>query len=66
MKLTQTLLLGGFLCLTISGCGSREMGPATSVPKVDPKKLEDQRRQSMEKGGLKVDPSKPPEASGQN
>ncbi len=67
MSLAQKILLCGVLCAGLSGCGGKsELGPATSSPTVDPKKLEDARRQSMEMGKLKNAPqaTAPAPASG--
>lgn len=58
MTLMQKTVLCALLCLSLSACGGKgELGPATTTPKVDPKQMEDFRRQSMERGNLKVDPT---------
>jgi hypothetical protein len=65
MSLAQKVLLCGVLCVTLPGCsGKSELGPATSAPTVDPKKLEDERRKSMEMGKLKNAPQAAPPAAG--
>ena len=63
MSLAQKFLLCGVLCAGLSGCGGKsELGPATSTPTPDPKKLEEARRQSMEMGKLKNAPQATPPA----
>lgn len=61
MTLLQKFAMVGVLTIgltNLSGCGGKtELGPAASTPKVDPKKLEDERRKSMEMGKLKMAPA---------
>lgn len=65
MRISSKLLLCTVLCASVPslpGCGgsSSEIGPATTVPKVDPAKLEAERRKSMEKGGMTGPPPSTP------
>ena len=54
MSVAQSFLLSGLVCVGLSGCGGTpELGPATSTPKVDQKKMEEEMKKSAEKGGFK-------------
>ncbi len=46
-----TLLVLGAACTCLSACGNkRELGPATSTPQVDQKKMEEEMKKSFERG----------------
>ena len=51
MNRVLTILVFGVVCSCLSACGgSRELGTATSTPKVDPKKMEEEMKKSFEMG----------------
>jgi len=54
MNRALTMLIFGAVCTCLSGCGgSPEIGPATSTPKVDQKKMEEEMKKSFERGKQK-------------
>lgn len=53
MNRALTMLVFGTVCTCLSACGNRELGPATSAPKVDQKKMEEEMKKSFEMGKIK-------------
>lgn len=54
MNRVLTMLVFGAVCTCLSACGgTRELGPATSTPKVDQKKMEEEMKKSFEMGKVK-------------
>ncbi|MEK6257073.1 MAG: hypothetical protein AABP62_00515 [Planctomycetota bacterium] len=57
MNRVLTLLVFGAVCTCLSACGGNaELGEATSTPKVDQKKMEEEMKKSFERGKLKGAP----------
>lgn len=51
MNRALTMLVFGAVCSCLSACGGNaELGPATSTPKVDQKKMEEEMKKSFEMG----------------
>ena len=54
MNRVLTMLVFGAVCSCLSACsGNPELGPATSTPKVDQKKMEAEMKKSFEMGKVK-------------
>jgi hypothetical protein len=48
---TFKLLVFGGVCFCLAACGGKgEIGPATTTPQVDKKKMDEEMRKSFEKG----------------
>lgn len=57
MNRLLTMLVFGAAWTCLSGCGGNaEMGTATSTPKVDQKKMEEEMKKSFEMGKIKGTP----------
>ena len=54
MNRVLTMLMFGAVCACLSACGGNpELGTATSTPKVDQKKMEEEMKKSFERGKVK-------------
>ncbi len=63
MNRVLTMLLLGAVCTCLSACGgSSELGTATSTPKPDQKKMEEEMKKSFERGKPKGDAPGAPKA----
>ena len=63
MNRALTMLVFGAVCFCLSACGgSPELGTATSTPKVDQKKMEEEMKKSFEMGKVKGTPPGAPKA----
>ena len=65
MKIRLMFCVFGVMGICSIGCGGKsEIGPATTVPKVDPKKYEQEMQRSMEMNKVKGKMPELPAASG--